>query len=175
MMMKLLHRIAGLCVFMALMFLGLALVVLAAWPGRWDLLADALADGRLWGLLAGVALICLAMIFALSGIPAKNAEKFLTFDGENGVVSLSTTAIEDYITKLNEEFPTITRMRSQVIPGKRSIDVVVNVRIKAGPDIHQVCDVLQRRIRESLTSGLGVTDIRRVEVSVREIVADNKL
>ena len=54
------------------------------------------------------------------------------------------------------------------------IDIVVDLRVKAGPQLHEVCEVLQRRVRETMSSGLGIADVRRVEVSVKEISSEHK-
>jgi uncharacterized alkaline shock family protein YloU len=98
----------------------------------------------------------------------------LSLDTESGRTSISTDAICNYVGKLAGEFPSIVRMSPRVIPRRGTIDILVNVRIKAGPQIHEVCEVLQKRVRDCLASGLGISDVRRVEVSVKEISSEHK-
>jgi uncharacterized alkaline shock family protein YloU len=66
------------------------------------------------------------------------------------------------------------KMRPVVVPMRRAIDIAVELRVKAGPQIHEVCELMQSRIREAMSNGLGISDIRRVEVTVKEIAAEHK-
>ncbi len=54
------------------------------------------------------------------------------------------------------------------------IDIIVDLRVKAGPQLHEVCEVLQRRVRETMANGLGISDVRRVEVNVKEISSEHR-
>jgi uncharacterized alkaline shock family protein YloU len=76
--------------------------------------------------------------------------------------------------RLAAEFPSVTRMRPRVIPRRKTVDVAVDVRVKAGPEIHEVCQILQQRIRETMTTGLGITEVGRIEVSVGEIATEHR-
>ena len=172
--MKTLHTLMGVLVFVVLAVAGIVLVRAAWGTADWDALSGTVAKGRFIGMGAGVALVCVAVLFVLTAIPVKKRERFLSFENESGRVSISTEAICEYLLKLAGEFPSIIRMRPKVVPAKSAIDIIVDVRIKAGPQIHEVCEVLQNRIRESMASGLGISEVRRVEVSVREISSEHK-
>ena len=139
----------------------------------WDYVEVKIEIVRLAVILSGIALSGLAILFVATGLSRRGSGKFLSFDNEGGTVSISTDAIADYVGKLSSEFPSIVRMKPQVIPGRNAIDIVVKVRIKAGPQINEVCELLQQRIRESVANGLGVSQVRRVEVSVGEIVSEH--
>ncbi len=52
--------------------------------------------------------------------------------------------------------------------------MVVDVRIKAGPQLHEICEVLQNRVRETMIKGLGIPEVRRVVVCVKEISSEHK-
>jgi hypothetical protein len=67
------------------------------------------------------------------------------------------------------------KMRPTVIPVKNGIDIVAGIEIKAGPQIHEACELLQDRIRQSVTTDLGIPQVRRVEVSVSEILSEHKV
>lgn len=172
--MQFLHRLTGIVVFLVLLGMGVFLLGAARSSDAWTESMAALGHSRLGGLCAGTALICVSVLYALSAMPRRSRGQFLSYDGEGGTVSISTDAIADYITKLAVEFPSVVRMRTRVLPGRRSIDVFVTIRIKGGPEIHEACELLQKRIRESLSSGLGISEIGRVEVSIDEIAAQHK-
>jgi uncharacterized alkaline shock family protein YloU len=60
-----------------------------------------------------------------------------------------------------------------VVATRESVDVFVDVRIKAGPQIKEICEVLQQRVRDTMFSGLGITQVRYVEVNVLKIVGES--
>jgi uncharacterized alkaline shock family protein YloU len=173
-MMKILHRIMGLIVFAVLLGLAIVITMPAVSAEWWRVALNLAGERRVDGLLVGGVLLAVAFLFAVTGLRRKRREHFLSFDEEGGTVSISTEAIADYVAKLAGEFPSIQRMRPKVIPARKSIDIVVDVQIKAGPQIHEVCELLQKRIRETMTTGLGVSEVRRVEVSVRKIICEHR-
>jgi len=173
--MKILHALVGLLL-MILLAVGTIYILWAAHSGEtWEDLAQAASAGRVtWSCGAG-ALLCLVVIFALSAVPRQKRERYLSFDGEGGTVSISTAAICDYIAKLTQEFPSVVRLNPRVIPRRSMIDIVVDLRVKAGPNIHEACELMQQRVRESVTNGLGISQIGRIEVSVKDIVSEHRL
>jgi uncharacterized alkaline shock family protein YloU len=172
--MKILHRAVFLVVFALLTATGIALICLAATEKNWLILESILPGSRLTGVCAGVVLFCMASLLFLTGLAPRRSERFLSFSNEQGAVNISTDAIADYISKLAPEFPSIVKMQPLVMPRRREVDIVVDVRIKAGPQLHEICEVLQRRIRESMEKGLGISEVRRVVVSVKQISSEHK-
>lgn len=172
--MKLLHRFARLLVFIVLLVVGITICSLAWKSDTWTDFASFLGHTRLLGGCIGIGSILLAFLFAISGIDKRRKEKFLSFDNEGGRVNISTLAISDYVSKLSAEFPSMVKMDPRVVSCRRGIDMVVDVRIKAGPQIHEICEVLQTRVRETMINGLGIPDVRRVIVCVKEISSEHK-
>lgn len=173
--MRMLHRLVGFLVFIVLIGLGWLLFVTALSESNWAALADQIRYGRESGGCAGVALFCLGLLLALTGNRKKKRSRFLSFDSEKGTVSISTDAIAEYVAKLASEFPSVMKMRPTVVPVKKGIDIVASIEIKAGPQIHEACELLQDRIRQSVTDDLGISQVRRVEVSVGEILSEHKM
>jgi uncharacterized alkaline shock family protein YloU len=48
----------------------------------------------------------------------------------------------------------------------------VRLRVKAGIKVHELCRAIQARVRAVLAEGLGVNEVRNVEVAVHDIVAE---
>jgi hypothetical protein len=69
----------------------------------------------------------------------------------------------------------VLRLSPRVSAARRGLDIVVRVRVKAGPQIHEACEMLKQRVREILTNGLGISAIRSVTVTVEKIVAEHRL
>jgi hypothetical protein len=154
--------------------LGLAAAAAAATRGTWQQSTAWLAAHPVVAVVCGLALFLLGLFSAWSGIRRHKREKYLCFDNEGGRVSISTQAIADYVGRLADEFPSIIRLKPIVVPLRSEIDVVADVRVKAGPQIHEICEVLQQRIRERLATGLGISQVRQVEVRVSEINTEHK-
>ena len=172
--MKVLHRAVFLFVFALLTAVGIGLISLAFSAKNWEMLEVLLPGSRLTGVCVGVALFALSSLLFLTGLDPKRRDKFLSFSNEGGAVNISTDAIAEYVGKLAPEFPSIVKLDPVVVPLRRRIDIGVNVRIKAGPPLHEICEVLQRRVRESMEKGLGISDVRRVVVSVKQISSEHK-
>lgn len=170
--MSILHRIVRVLVLVALAMAGIALMTASFDPGGWG--AETVIVGVRNGLIfpIGLAMLLLVVLFLLTGMRRKRRARFLTVENENGRVSISTDAIAEYVGRLAEEFPGIVKMRPRVVPARHTVDIVVGVKVKAGPQIHEICQLLQSRIRESMTDGLGISEVRRVEVNVSGIVAE---
>jgi len=173
--MKVLNRFLVMLVCALLIGGGMALVVLAFRHHDWHTACMMLAEARwLAGLVTGFLLVCLGVLLIASESPYRRRNRFLSFKNEGGAVNISTDAISEYLGKLAPEFPSIVRMSGEVEPHWRRVDIVVDVRIKAGPQLHEICEVLQKRVRESMEGGLGIHDVRHVIVRVKEISIEHK-
>ncbi len=169
--MKVIRRVVRVLVLVVLLSAGIGLLAVALSPQRWS---DVQAMGRDAWVLIGGGLLVTGVIFALSEYRTRKRERFLSFDNDGGAVSISTEAMVDYITKLTTEFPSVVRMRPHVRPRRGGVDLLVDVRVKAGSQVHEVCELLQQRVRERVVEGLGISEVRRVEVSVKDIVSEHK-
>jgi len=170
--MTILHGIIKILVFLVLLFIGLCFFMTPFFPNIWSNVGLSVSGKYLIELMIGLFFVCLALLFALTGKQKKQKKSFLSFENEGGIVSISTDAIVDYISKLTTEFPPVFFLNPLVIPRHNAIDILVDIKIKAGAQIHEVCESIQTRIRESLASGLGITEIKHIEVNVKEIVSE---
>ena len=173
--MTLLHRISSLVLLIIVGFVGVFLIGISLDAADWSAVGAVVEPQRIAAAGTGAPLLCLGIIFALSGLVTRRAERFLAFSNDGGSVNISTAAITDYLGKVGREFPSIIAMTPQVLPRHRSLDIVVDVRIKSGPQLHEICEVLQTRIRESMATGLGISELRKVVVRVREISIEHKV
>lgn len=160
-------------VLVVLLAVGIGALVVALSPQRWQEM-QTLADGRqIWGGLGGVLLVTSAL-FIVSEYRTRRRERFLSFDNEGGAVTISTEAMSDYIAKLSPEFPSVVRMRPVVNPTRKGVNLLIHVRVKAGSQVHEMCELLQQRARERVVEGLGISEVGRVEVNVTEIVSEHR-
>lgn len=172
--MKKLHRLLTLFVYASAVTLGAGLLVLSLHDWAWRSVLSDLASMRMFGILGGMVLFVFSILWMLCEGWSTGRNRFLAFRNEGGAVNISTTAISDYLAKLAPSFPSIVKMHAEVQPVRRKIDILVDIRIKAGPQLHEICEVLQKKVRESMETGLGIKDVRHVVVRVKEISPEHK-
>lgn len=173
--MDIIRRCVNVVVFAALLAASSGILAVPLYLDRQgELLGRGLPGDRDIWIGVGSSVLALALLFAVTHTTRRKREQYLVYQKDGGPVSISTEAIAEYLGKLVSEFPSIIRLRPRVIPYRHEVDVVAELKVKAGPQIHEVCEMLQRRIRETLASGLGINEIRQVEVSVREIYSEHK-
>lgn len=169
------NRLLQLTVSAVMIAVGIGAITLALRPADLSTACRLLEENRLWlGVLPGVILVLAGGLVLLLGKPRRQSDRFLSFRNEGGAVNISTDAICDYLEKLSPEFPSIVKMTPSVEPRWRKIDVMVDVCIKAGPQLHEICEVLQKRVRERLESGLGIHDARHIIVRVKDISPEHR-
>ncbi|MFU8781082.1 MAG: hypothetical protein ACNA71_08685 [Kiritimatiellia bacterium] len=171
--MKKLHRFLTLCAYAFVLALGMGLALLAFYDWAWHQVFWKLADLRWVGVLLGPFVFVMGLVW-MAGEMQWGRNRFLAFRNEGGAVNISTAAISEYLAKLAPSFPSIVHMHAIVEPVRRKIDLVVDIRIKAGPQLHEICEVLQKRVRESMETGLGIKDVRHVIVRVKEISGEHR-
>jgi len=172
--MRKLHRFLTLFVYALVLSMGLGLLLLSLRGDAWHEFFSVLAGLRWAGLLAGGGVILLGLFWMGGEFGEGRRNRFLAFRNEGGAVNISTAAISEYLVKLTPAFPSVVQMRPEVVPVRHKVDIVVDVRIKAGPQLHEICEVLQKKVRESMESGLGIKDVRHVIVRVKEISGEHR-
>ena len=170
---KFVHLLTGLILLAVLIGLSVALMHMAARPEMW---VDGLAgwrEERGWGFLVGLGLLAVVFVYGVSGLrPCTGGERYLSFSHNGVTVSILLRAVNEFIAKIGDEFAAIISLKPCVYSRGRSIDITLEVRVKAGTQIPELCQLLQERVRESLQQNLGLGNIKQIKVQVRDIVGD---
>ncbi len=172
--MNVIRGVIRMVVLIAVLAAGLALMSASVSPGFWQAWLTVSSGARETGFWLGAALVLCGVLFAAGDYRRGRRDRYLTFQNEGGMVSISTAAMADFLSRLAVEFPSVVRMVPRVIPRRRSIDIVVDVRVRAGSQVHEMCELLQKRVRESVVNSLGISEVRRVVVTVRGIVSEHR-
>ncbi|MBP7831202.1 MAG: hypothetical protein KA248_14940 [Kiritimatiellae bacterium] len=169
--MKSLRVLSGLLLFLAIAVLAGAALFAARAAEPWSQGLDFLRGER-WPALGAAAAVLFALaLYVLSGIrPRRYSEPFITFENESGAVSVSTRAIGEVVSRVGDEFAAVLGLDSAVRPAGGSIEVTLDVKVRGGTQIPELCRMLQDRVRDIIRENLGLTEIRGVRVTVREIV-----
>lgn len=170
--MKTLHVLFGLLFFVAVVALAGAAIWGARSAATWAEVLNGVRGERYLVMGAGAALLLLVLLYILTASkPRRLIEPFITFENESGSVSVSTRAIGEVVARAGDEFAAVMGLESAVRPVGGSIEVTLDVRVRGGTQIPELCRMLQDRVREIIRENLGLTDIRGVRITVREIVA----
>lgn len=172
--MKVLHVLTGLLLFALLIALSGAVGYLALSAETWRQALARAGSERLLALSGGIVLFLLVLLFLLTGVPRRVSEQFVTFENENGSVSVSAQAIAGLIERVRDEFAAVIELKPAIRPVGGSIGVDLDVKVRGGTQIPELCRLLQERVRETIRENLGLADIRGVRIAVREIVVPRR-
>ena len=173
--MKAIHFLLGLILFLAIAALGLALIVSPQYP---DYLQMAIAFGAGWPdwikVAAGVLVTLYPFAYLLTGLAGRRQKTFITFENDNGTVSVSTDAVQEYLNSLKGEFAAVIALKSHLRVVRGALDVGLVLGVRDGTQIPELCKLMQARVRELLEEHLGTCDLAGVSVEVTEIRSRKK-
>ncbi len=169
--MKFIHGLMGFVLFVLLAALAVFVGNAALSVDTWNPAVDRLRESRFWAMDGAVVFLLLTVIYVLTGLRRREREQFISFDNEGGAVSISIQAVRDFLARLADEFAAVVSLDPVIRSAAGAIEIELNVRVRAGTQIPELCRLLQDRVRESVKDNLGLSEIRGVKISVREIVA----
>lgn len=119
---------------------------------------------RLW---PGLVLIVLALLAAAPTVCVSPRTTVIAFATAEGPVEISLGAVKDFVTRLCKGVPGVREV-SDVRVSQRTAGVDIRIRLNLGqgarvPDITKRC---QERVRQELSTSLGVEQIQQVAVLV---------
>ncbi len=168
--MKFLRALFGLILLLVIAGCGGYLIYVGLDQAAWNCMLVKLEPYRIFGVGCGAALILLCMLFILTGCRRGEREQFLTFDNEKGAVSISMKAIRDFLAGVGDEFAAILSLQPVLHASGGGLEVDLEVRVRSGTQIPELCKLLQDRVKENIQTNLGISDVRGIRVSVHEIV-----
>jgi len=105
--------------------------------------------------IAGGVVILTGLIIPYRMAKKMKRSRLITFQNPDGEVTVSISAIEDYIHKITEEIHEITNVRSKVSFSRKGINIVSSVTIKAGANIPEITERIQMQVKNKVQSMLG--------------------
>ncbi len=125
---------------------------------------------RLAFLFTGAGLILLNWVIVQLSIAKLQRQKTIAFENPDGQVTVSLSAIEDFIRRSTKEMPEVKDLRSDVIAGKGRILVRARVTLWSEAHIPEVTERIQSLIRSRVQEMLsGVEEPVHVRVHVSKI------
>ncbi len=173
--MKAIHFLLGLVLYLAIAAFGLALIVSTRYPEFIQIAQGAVHGLPGWArIVAGVLVVLYPFAYLLSGLAGRRQKSFITFQNENGTVSVSTDAVQDYLNGLKNEFAAVVALKSHLRVVRGALDVGLVLGVRDGTQIPELCKLMQARVRELLEEHLGTCDLAGVAIDVTEIRARKK-
>jgi len=127
---------------------------------------------RWMGAGAGALMVLVSLLHLITFSPRRKKMKTISFDSEGGVVSISVSAVCDFIRKLGDEFESVKNIEPKLRSEKEMVSIDLNLKVRTGTRIPELSAQLQARVRESIREGLGIVDVREIKVNISEIVGN---
>jgi hypothetical protein len=170
--MRIFHALLGIVLFLALLAGCLFLLAKALSGDDWGAWLELLKARAVEAVIVATAVLLVTVLYLLSGVPVREKEKYLAYDGEGGSVSISLKAVEDLVSRLAGEFAAVVSLEPDVRPREQGLDVDVDVKVRAGSPIPELCKMLQARVKEVITQKAGIATVREVRVRVTGLASD---
>lgn len=127
------------------------------------------------------ALACVGALLVLIGATApfrleKKLKKtrIVAFQNPDGEVTVSLSAVEEYIRKIAKRIPAISEIKSRVDIGKKGINVNIGISISAGANIPEVTERIQMEVKNRVHGMLGIEEKVNIRTHISKITGSAK-
>ena len=125
---------------------------------------------RLASFLTGGGLILLNLVIVQLTVAKFQRQKTIAFENPDGQVTISLSAIEDFVRRVAEELPQVKDLRSDVVAGKGKILVRARVTLWSEAHIPEVTERVQSLVKTRVQEMLsGIEEPVTVRVHVAKI------
>ena len=171
--MKWIHRLIGLLIVAAAVGVSL-IILLPAFQGGgvWSEFIAGVETRRILVIAVCIGVVLAVTAYVLTGISSSSRVTYLSYETQYGNISISIKALQDFLGHLKTEFPAILALTPRVRVLDESLDVTLEIRVRAGAPIPEICRLIQERARTVIQEKIGVAAIRDVEIKVEEIIKD---
>jgi uncharacterized alkaline shock family protein YloU len=120
-------------------------------------------------------------IFILGGLLSANVslgkmqmEKTIAFENPEGQVTVSLSAIEDFIKKSVRQLPEVKEMRANVTASKKGINIKCRATIFADSNIPEITERIQSMVKSRVHDMLGVEETINIKIHIIKISSRGK-
>ena len=128
-------------------------------------------SARMIIFLSGLLLILVSFSFAQLILGRFQREKTIAFTSASGQVTVSLTAVEDLIKRLNHIIPEIKELRPDVKATKKGIEVDLRVILKSEANIPELTARLQEITQSKIQEVLGVEEQIITRIHIVKIIS----
>lgn len=120
--------------------------------------------------LTGLLLILISTMVLQITMGNIKREKTIAFENPDGQVTISLTAIEDFIKRALKQLPEVKELRPSVKAGKKGIKIINRVTLYSDINIPETTERIQNIVKSRVQDMLGVEEPINIRVHVVKIV-----
>lgn len=120
--------------------------------------------------ITGVLLILISGLVVQITMGKIQREKTIAFENPDGQVTISLTAIEDFIKRSLKQLPEVKELRPSVRAGKKGITIINRVVLFSDVNIPETTEKIQNIVKLRVQDMLGVEEQINIKVHVIKIV-----
>jgi len=118
----------------------------------------------------GVLLIFISVMVVQLTVGKLQRERTIAFENPDGQVTISLTAIEDFIKRAIRQMPEVKELKPNVRAGKKGISIVNRVVLFSDINIPETTEKIQNVVKTRVLDMLGVDEPVMIRVHVVKIV-----
>lgn len=120
--------------------------------------------------LTGLLLVLISLMVLQITMGKIQREKTIAFENPDGQVTISLTAIEDFIKRAVRQLPEVKELRPNVKASKKGITIVNRVVLFSDINIPETTEKIQNIVKMRVQDMLGVEEPINIRVHVVKIV-----
>jgi uncharacterized alkaline shock family protein YloU len=128
--------------------------------------------------LVGLLLIIYSIVALQVALGTLQREKTIAFENPSGQVTISLSAIEDFIRRTSDNLPEVKELRANVTAGKKGINIINRAVIYSDSNIPEVTEKIQSMLKNKIQEMLGIEEAVNIKIHIAKIVpadsTDNK-
>lgn len=175
--MNILNRITMLFFLVIFVAIGLFLLLVSVKYIQSEPLLDALdyiyasMNLRVGVAVVGALLILISIAAYQFTVARIERQKNIAFNNPDGQVTISLSAIEEFIKRIGSSLPEVKELKSDCIATKKGIDISTKVIFWSDANIPEATEKIQGLIRTRIQEMLGIDEPIIVKVHVTKIAA----
>ena len=124
--------------------------------------------------VVGAIFILGGIITAQINLSKMQMEKTIAFENPEGQVTVSLSAIEDFVKKSVRHLTEVKELRSSVTAGKKGINIACKATIFADSNIPEITERIQGIVKSKVRDMLGVEEAINIKIHVTKIAPTGK-
>ena len=136
---------------------------------------SSITNARIAVGMVGILIMLTGVIVLMKSRKFNGSEKLITFQNPDGEVTVSISAIENYVKRVARDIPGITDVKATAKVGKKGISIICLVSIFAGTNIPEVTENIQMTVKSKVQDMLGVEEKISVAMHVIKILKEGEV
>lgn len=122
----------------------------------------------------GLLLIIYSLVAVQLALGNLQREKTIAFENPSGRVTISLSAIEDFIRRASTQIPEVKELRANVTANKKGIHITNRVTVYSDANIPNTTERIQSILKNRIQEMLGIEETINIKVHIAKIVAKEK-